>query len=318
LRDKAYIIVLNWNGWEDTSRCLSSLQQLDYRNHCVIVVDNGSTDDSVARICEAFPAVKLVETGKNLGFAGGCNVGIREALAEGADFIWLLNNDTIVDPGALRAMVDKAGTNPRVGAVGSAIYFMDEPQQMQVWGGGYINLWLGRSGHFLQPVPDQRIPFLTGASLLISRRAIEVVGMLDEGFFMYWEDADFCFRLRRAGWLLAVAGKSRVWHKGATFVGKGSVSSYRYFNASASRFFKKHAPVPLFSFWVGFGLRLAKRMVVGDWERTRAVWAGMTQRREAPIGTSSFRAKKDGAPAYVDESDAMRLSERWERKGAGR
>jgi GT2 family glycosyltransferase len=275
---RVYVIVLNWNGFSDTSACLSSLQQLRYSNYRVIVVDNGSTDDSASRIIEQFPGMEVIETGKNLGFAGGCNVGIRRALADAADSVWLLNSDTTVDRGALRALVDKIGENARVGAVGSAIYFMDRPQRMQVWGGGYVNFWLGRSGHFLEPVPDRQIPFLTGASLLISRRAIEAVGMLDEDFFMYWEDADFCFRLRRAGWQLAVAGKSRVWHKGYTSIGKGSVSSYQYFNASAYRFFKKHAAVPLFSFWVGFGLRLAKRIVVGDWEKTRAVWAGRSQR----------------------------------------
>jgi GT2 family glycosyltransferase len=247
-----------------------------------VVVDNGSSDDSAKRLRAQYPEVQVIETGKNLGFAGGCNLGIRHALAEGADYIWLLNNDTTVDSGALRAMVEKAESNSQVGAVGSAIYFMDEPERMQAWGGGYINWWLGGSGHFLKPVPDQQIPFLTGASLLISRRAVEAVGMLDEGFFMYWEDADYCFRLRQRGWQLAVASGSKVWHKGSTCVGKGSINSYRYFNASASRFFKKHAAVPFFSFWVGFGLRLGKRILAGDWERTRAVWAGLAGERVAP------------------------------------
>jgi len=279
---KVHVIVLNWNGWADTSSCLSSLEHLNYEHYQVIVVDNGSTDDSASRLRRQFPALELIETGKNLGFAGGCNVGIRQALGQGADFIWLLNNDTTVDPGALQALVDKARENQRIGAVGSVIYFMDEPQRIQAWGGGYINLWLGRSEHFLKRISDRQIQFLTGASLLLSRPALQAVGMLDEGFFMYWEDADFCFRLRRAGLQLAVAGRSIVWHKGSTTLGKGSVSSYQYFNASAARFFRKHAPVPVFSFWVGFTLRLAKRILMGDWERTRAVWAGMAQGRVAP------------------------------------
>ena len=94
---------------------------------------------------------------------------------------------------------------------------MDDPQRIQAWGGGYINLWLGRSGHFLKPVSDRQIPFLTGASLLVSREALEDIGLLDEGFFMYWEDADFCFRLRRAGWKMAVEGLAQGVH----FCGKG-------------------------------------------------------------------------------------------------
>jgi GT2 family glycosyltransferase len=277
LKPKVYVVVLNWNGGSDTVGCLFSLQRLNYENCGVLVIDNGSTDDSAACIRGAFPRVELLETGENLGFAGGCNVGIRRALAQRADFIWLLNNDTTVDPDALKAMVEKAETDPRIGIVGSAIYCMQERERLQCWGGGYINFLLGRPQHFLKPVDDRRLQFITGASLMLSRAAVEEVGELDQGFFMYWEDADYCFRLRRAGWRIVVAGRSKIWHKAPTAVGKGSVSSYQYFNASAARFFEKHASVPVFSFWSGFVVRLAKRLVVGDWERTRAVWAGMKQ-----------------------------------------
>jgi GT2 family glycosyltransferase len=275
------VVLLNWNEWNDTSLCLSSLQHLDYPNFQVVVVDNGSKDDSAARIREVYPWVHLIENGKNLGFTGGCNTGIRHGLGQGADFIWLLNNDTTVDPGALSALVEKAETDPRIGAVGSAIYYMQQRERMQCWGGGYVNFWLGRAGHFIEQVDDDEVEFITGCSLLISRAAIDKIGTLDEGFFIYWEDSDICFRLRRAGWRLAVAGQSKIWHKGYTATGKGSVSSYKHFNASASRFFKKYAPVPLFSFWMGFGMRLAKRVVVGDWEKLRATWAGMRQGRTA-------------------------------------
>lgn len=276
------VVLLNWNEWNDTSLCLSSLQHLDYPNFQVVVIDNGSTDDSAARIRETFPWVQVFENGKNLGFTGGCNAGIKQALAQGSDFIWLLNNDTTVDPGALRAMVDKAQSDPRIGAVGSVIYFMDEPTRLQCWGGGYVNFWLGKSGHYLKQIENDKIEFITGCSLLLSRSAIEEVGMLDERFFIYWEDSDICFRLRKTGWRLAVAEQSRIWHKGYTSIGKGKVSSYRNFNASATRFFKKHAPVPLYSVWVGFGLRLGKRLVAGDWEKLRATWIGMRQGRIAP------------------------------------
>jgi len=276
------VVLLNWNEWRDTSTCLSSLQHLDYSNCKVVVADNGSTDDSVARIRQAFPWAQLIENNKNLGFAGGCNAGIRYAQAQGADFIWLLNTDATVDPGALRALVDKAQTDPRIGAVGSVIYFMDEPKKLQCWGGGYVNFWLGKSGHYLSEVQDDKVEFITGCSLLLSRAAIDEIGALDEGFFMYWEDSDLCFRLRRAGWRLAVASQSKIWHKGYTSIGKGKASSYRNFNASATRFFRKHAHVPLFSVWVGFFLRFGKRIVSGDWEKLRATWAGMKQGRIAP------------------------------------
>lgn len=276
---KVTVVLLIWNGWHHTSLCLSSLEQLDYPNFNVVVIDNGSTDGSAARIRDTFPWAKVMENGKNLGFAGGCNAGIRCAQQQGSDYIWLLNNDTTVDPGALRAMVEKAQTNPTIGAVGSVIYFMDEPTRLQCWGGGYVNFWLGKSGHYLKEVADDKIEFITGCSLLLSRAAVDEIGALDEGFFMYWEDVDICFRLRHAGWLLAVAADSKLWHKGYTSIGKGKVSSYRDFNSSAGHFFRKHAPSPLFSMWAGFALRLGKRIVSGDWKKLQATWIGMKQGR---------------------------------------
>lgn len=279
MRDRVAIVVLNYNNWKDTQVCLSSLRQLDYQNYEVIVVDNGSSDDSVARIESEFSEVTIVEIRENRGFAGGCNLGIARALSDNADFVWLLNNDTIAHPGALQCLVNKAQGDRRIAAVGSAIYFMEEPHRLQAWGGGSVNFWLGRSRHFLEPVPDDAVDFITGASMLISREALEGVGLLDEQFFMYWEDADFCFRLRKAKWKLAVAGDSRIWHKGSASVGKNSVRLDQFFNASAAQFFREHAPVPFVPLCMGSGLRLAKRALNGDWQRIRAVWAGITQER---------------------------------------
>jgi GT2 family glycosyltransferase len=149
-----------------------------------------------------------------------------------------------------------------------------DPSRLEAWGGGHINFWLGRSRHFIAPVADDKVQFITGASLLIPRKIIETIGELDEGFFMYWEDADYCFRLRSAGWRVAVAGESKIWHKGSASVGKRSARMDTYFNASAVRFFARHASAPLVPLWVGIGLRLLKRAAARDWERVRAVWAG--------------------------------------------
>ena len=279
--NKVSIVILNWNGWRNTCLCLRSLHQHASNNFEVLVVDNASTDDSVPRIRAAFPDIRIIETKCNLGFAGGCNTGIRHALAGGADFVWLLNNDTLVDAKALDMLVDKARADRDLGAIGSAIYFADQRERLQAWGGGYVNFWLGRSRHFLHAVPDESVEFITGASMLIRREAIRYVGLLDERFFMYWEDADFCFRLRKAGWKLGVAGDSRIWHKGSDSVGKESARLDHYFNASASAFFRKHAPIPFVPISVGGVLRVGKRIVKGDWMRARAVIAAVT---EQPAG----------------------------------
>jgi len=275
------IVLLNWNGWRDTLECLASLQRLDYPNSRVVVVDNGSADDSVARIRKEFLEVEIMERGETLGYAKGNNAGIREALERGAEYVWLLNNDTIVAPNALRAMVQKFETHPKVGAVGSAIYYTGEPERLQAWGGGYVNFWLGRSRHYLSPIPDEKIEFLTGASLMLRRGALESVGLFDEAFFLYWEDADYCFRLRQSAWKLAVAAESKVWHKESASVGKKSAQQDIFFNRSAGLFFNKHAQVPLASFWIGTVLRLGKRAAMGDFERIRAVWFGVTGRNNA-------------------------------------
>ena len=270
-----WIVVLNWNNGEFTNDCIASLQGLEYDDFKVIVLDNGSTDRSVECIRERFPEVEIMELGVNHGFAKGNNAGIRVALEHGAEYVWLLNNDTTVDPNALRALVEKAESNPNIGAVGSAIYYMSEPERLQAWGGGYVNFWLGRPHHFFRPVGDEKIQFLMGASLLLRRSALESVGLLDEGFFLYWEDADYCFRMRRAGWRLAVAGDSRVWHKACATTGKKGVPLDATLSRSTVRFFQANSPLPLISIGVSVFLRTAKRALAGDWSRVRGVWTGL-------------------------------------------
>lgn len=260
-----YVILLNWHGWRDTIACLDSLASLDYTNYHVLVVDNGSTDDSVTRIRAAHPEAPVIETGRNLGFSGGCNVGVRRALEEGTDYIWLLNNDTTVDPQALSAMVAVAEADPRVGAIGSVLYYLDNPKDIQAWGGGRVCFWSGRTHHHLAPVSSARLHYLTATSVLLRRRALEEVGLLDENtFFMYWEDTDFSFRLRKAGWHLAVADQSIVLHREHAATGKGSPLLDYYFNESAARFFRRYAPIAAWPISIGTLGRLGKRVFRGN------------------------------------------------------
>jgi GT2 family glycosyltransferase len=266
------VVVLNWNGWQDTLTCLRSLQGLNYPNFRLLWVDNGSTDGSIAHIRAAMPAVELLATGINLGFGGGCNVGIRQALAGDADYVWLINSDATVDAAALCALVRAAEDRPTAGAVGSVLYEADERTQVQLWGGGSVNLWLGRTQHRLSPGP---IDFVSGASVLLRRAALENVGLFDEAnFFMYWEDTDLGFRLRQAGWQLAVAQDSRVWHQQSASLGKGSPLLDEYFTRSALRFFKRHAPAPLIAIGFFLGRMLVKRLLLGHFNRIRAVLKG--------------------------------------------
>ena len=124
---KVSIIVLNWNGRNDTLECLESVERIEYPNFDVVVVDNGSNDDSVAAIHAKFPEITLLETGKNLGYAGGNNVGIHHALQQNANYILLLNNDTVVDPALVQQFVEAGQLMPEGGAFGAKIYLYSKP-----------------------------------------------------------------------------------------------------------------------------------------------------------------------------------------------
>jgi GT2 family glycosyltransferase len=263
-------VVLNWNGWQDTVACVMSLQSLTGVDCQTLIVDNGSTDGSVAHIEAALPGVDVLQTGANLGFGGGCNVGIRHALNAGAEFIWLVNSDATVDPGALAAMVRVADQNPSIGAVGSVVYQAGTVDQIQLWGGGRINLWLGRSNHCKSA---GSVDFVSGASMLLRSTALDDVGLFDDvRFFMYWEDTDLCFRLRHAGWLLAVAADSRIWHKESASLGYGNPLLDSYATRSCVRFLRLYASMPKLSVALMLIRMLAKRALVGRPDRLRAVW----------------------------------------------
>jgi GT2 family glycosyltransferase len=264
------VVVLNWNGWKDTVACVSSLQSLTAVDCRILVVDNGSTDGSMAHFEAALPGIKVLQTGANLGFGGGCNVGIRHALTVGSAYVWLVNSDATVDPGALAAMVRVADQNPSIGAVGSVLYEAGSVDQIQLFGGGRINLWLGRSNHCMSAGP---IDFVSGASMLLRRAALEDVGMFDEAsFFMYWEDSDLCLRLRKAGWQLAVANDSHLWHKQSASLGLGNPVLDAYATRSCVRFLRRHAPLPMLSVALMLVRMLTKRLLVGRPDRLRAVW----------------------------------------------
>jgi GT2 family glycosyltransferase len=268
-------IVLNWNGWQDTLACLDALREGTYSELNIIVVDNGSTDDSVARIRSTHPEVLLLESGKNLGFAGGNNVGIRHALAHGADYVWLLNNDTKPAPAAMSALVAKAQTDPRIGAVSSICFYAHEPSAVEAWAGARVNLWVGYGRNSTQPRPDDWFHSLNGTSVLIAGSALKEVGLLDEGFFLYWEDTEFCLRLRKKGWRIAAAPDSQVLHKVNASTGGNRLILDRYQTASGLRLLRLHSPVPHLAPWLFLAMRFTHRLLRLQFARCKSVWAGV-------------------------------------------
>lgn len=266
------VVVLNWNGWRDTLVCLASLQKLNYSKFDLIVVDNDSSDGSQGHIESHFPGIQVIQTGANLGFGGGCNAGMRRALEQGADYIWLINSDATVDTNALTELVHLADEQSLVGAVGSVLYQADRPEQVQLWGGGKVSFLFGLSRHQLSSAP---LDFVSGASMLLRREAIEQVGLFDEQtYFMYWEDSDLGLRLRQAGWQLAVAENSRVWHKLSASLGQGSRQLDTYFTQSGVRFFRRHSPAPAVSIFMMVGRMFLKRLLMADFGRATSVLNG--------------------------------------------
>jgi GT2 family glycosyltransferase len=235
MEKKVYIIVLNWNGKDDTLDCLGSLRSTAYGNYQVVLVDNGSEDDSVAAVRGNFPEVEVVETGKNLGFAGGNNVGIEYAMKQGADYVFLINNDTTVHPDYLKELVSVAESDARIGAVGSKIYYHSEPER--IWfAGGKIN-WLKNKGEHIgldeidkgQFDEIREVGYLTGCALLVKREVVEKVGVLEDDYFLYYEDADYSLRIQNAGYKTVYAPKSKIYHKVSRSTKPGS-SSYVYYH----------------------------------------------------------------------------------------
>lgn len=214
------VVVLNWNGLGDTLECLESLAGLDYPRYRVLVVDNGSTDGSPVAIRQRFPDVEVIETGENLGYAGGNNVGLRYALAQGADYVLLLNNDTVVAPDMLRWLVEAAEKDPRVGVAGPMIYYHDQPEVVWSVGGG-IDWRRGQTWMIGLDEPDdgrfgtepREVDFITGCAMLVRAAALREAGLLDERFFLYYEEVEWCVRIRRAGYRIIHVPAAKMWHK---------------------------------------------------------------------------------------------------------
>jgi len=275
------VCIVNWNCRDFLRACLRSLfdrpQGVSFE---VIVVDNGSSDDSVVRIKAAHPDILLLESGNNLGFSGGNNIGIRHALDKGADYIWLLNNDARPDTNALRALMARADSDKTIGAVASICYFADAPSIVQAWAGSRINLWIGYGRLCTEPHGDDWFDSLNGTSMLIARAAIEHVGLLDEGFFLYWEDTEFCLRLRKKGWRIAAAPGSRVLHKVNASTGGNKIILDRYQTASGLRLLRLYSPAPNLAQFLFLAIRFTRRILRLEFARCKAVLAGIKDYRE--------------------------------------
>ena len=238
-------VVVNWNRGEDTLECLRSLEQQTYPRMGIIVVDNGSEDGSPESIQRNFPGVELIRLSRNTGFAGGFNRGIERALSQGGDYVLILNNDTVSD----RLMVERLVGNirPGAGVVFPKIYYYDDP--LRIWSVGAQRQFLTlemtdkATGQLDRGQWDevQERDYVTGCALLVQREVFEKVGLFDERYFAYYEDLDFSFRAKDAGFRMILVPEARLWHKVAQTSGGLDNPLERYLMAKGSvLFFGRH------------------------------------------------------------------------------
>jgi GT2 family glycosyltransferase len=330
-KEKVYIIILNWNGWEDTIECLESILKIDYDHYQIILCDNDSKDNSLENIIKwakgeldvnfigneslkqkVFPGSQkpitysiysqtealeheftrcsdskliLIRNDGNIGFAAGNNVGINYALLNGdCDYVWLLNNDTVVDRYSLSELVQRIQFNPSAGMCGSTLLYYENPSIIQALGGDYYNLWTGFNQHIggLKPYikgknysfAGSKLSFLVGASILVKVSLLNEVGLLCEDYFLYYEELDWAVRAKKKSYTLEYASGSVVYHKvgastgGSSFkIREKSTTSDFYLIRNRLLVTNKFFPYALPTVYIFLMITLIRRLFRFQWRR---------------------------------------------------
>lgn len=290
MRTLIQIVIVNWNGTSDTLECLASIASLDNAKTglSVVVVDNGSDIDPTDDIKATYPGANVVRLDRNLGFAAGCNVGIKQALAGAADYILLLNNDAVVEQRLFEALLQSFAADEKIGIVGPLIYERDG--RSIDFAGARINFALGRFDHVQsKPTPATNLvetDYVTGACMLLPRSVIERVGLLDEKLFAYFEDVDLCLRARRAGFALACILAATVVHKVSATTRRtlteGTTSPLKHYLVARNRteIIRRHASAPAKWFYLFLTLPVracfysAAFIIRRRWSKLRWFWRG--------------------------------------------
>lgn len=296
-------VVLNWNLARETEACVASLLAGDYPSQRVLVVDNGSTDDSVAQLRARFDdRIDLVETGVNLYYAGGSNVGLRWALEAGADYCLVMNNDTVVAPDMVSWLVRTALAYPDAAILGPMI--CDSHDRSRIWAMGSLRRrWLPMARDLGRGEVDQGqyptplvVDYVTGCAMMVRREVLTRVGLFDPGYQMYYEDADLCTRAQAAGFILLVEPRAKMWHLGAASTSLQSATSRYQKTRYRVRFYRQHAHGPLSwvvhpMLWVQESVRAALALKRGERDLARATWRGLRDGYRDKAERSSLAAR---------------------------
>lgn len=286
-----YGIILTYNHIDDTIECLESLQEMETDGIVfdTLVVDNASSDGTPTIVRERFPEVQVIETGRNLGVPWGFNVGFSHALRANADYILMLNNDTIVAPDILTHLVKAGEVDPLSGILMPKVLYYDEPDRIWAAGGRYrafppAIIILGQDKPEDQFVEPLFLEYALSCGLLIHRRAFEKAGLLDPGYFFQYDDWDFSQRVRTHGLHIQLVPEARMWHKVSRSTRQHKELFWKVWGESSARYYRRHGRPSWLSVPIHVGYLMARELVKGNGRMLKHFWAGVRTGVSKPLG----------------------------------
>lgn len=280
---KVIAVTVNWNRYEDTCACLDSLLTQQGVDVKLVIVDNGSDDNSEKQFRQHYPQATIIRSETNLGFAGGFNLGILAALDFDPVYIMIINNDTIALPGMINSLVDEMDSS-EVGICSPVIYYYSEPTSVWSSGGNFTKALITpinahHKNSYLH-LPVYRT-FLSGCCLLMKRDLINSIGLFDESFFLYYEDLDYCLRVLHSPWRMKLIPAAKLLHK-VSISSEGFLSPREryYMGLSSGLYYRKHMNWTNIWFIIPFrfvsAILWSVRLIVrGNWASLRAYWKGL-------------------------------------------
>lgn len=299
---RVYIIILNYNNWQDTLECLRSVFSLKYDNFSVIVVDNDSRNGSMDRLRawadeqpgtsapatydfyrsedlpsflpgKDLPPLVLIQNDHNAGFAGGNNVAIRP-LVGNEGYIWLLNPDIVVEQDMLAQLIRFAGDRPEKTIIGSVLKFYHHRDTIHYYGGGRVR-FASATVSLVTTVEDiPRLDYISGGSLMTKISNFTRLGLLPDAYFLYWEETDWCYRARQAGFELAVCTEAICYDKGGTTIGRGGLAEF-FYTRNGLLFVSKYKRGKIVGALLFTVVRLVRRILAGQWGKATGMWKGI-------------------------------------------
>lgn len=242
-----YIVILNFNSYEDTIECINSIKKVTYPNYKIVVVDNDSKDNSVKVLRDKYPELSILVSNENLGYASGNNIGIKYALEENAEYICVLNNDVVVEKNFLEPLIKIFEVDNKIGMVGPCICEYSNRDKVQAMG-AYINLYRGLAmgqceGADYSSIKNKLfdVDYLGGACFIVKAEVFKNIGLIPENYFLFYEETEFCLNAKRKGYNLICVYDSKVYHKRSATISKYTGLSYFFLNRNRIVFMRRNA-----------------------------------------------------------------------------